>query len=72
MYMSYQFGSFRLIVVEWMPLCTARVLAWQKLFPHRAHLNGFSLEWVNLQNKFTVYIIKILFHQTYFRINPGF
>jgi len=32
-------------------LWTARVLDWQKPFPHSWHLKGFSLEWMYLQGK---------------------
>lgn len=30
-------------------LWTARVLDWQKPFPHSWHLKGFSLEWMYLE-----------------------
>lgn len=37
----------------WRVLWTARVLDWQKPFPHSWHLKGFSLEWMYLQREAT-------------------
>lgn len=41
-------------------LWTARVLDWQKPFPHTWHLKGFSFEWMYLRKKHKTNVLKYL------------